>query len=385
MPGSTLISGCAVLADGGFRPEADLLLEGGRIRKVGRRLKAKAARRIDGRGLLAAPGLIDTQINGGFGFAFSETGPEEVLEVGKKLLAHGVTGYLPTLISLPEDVTVRGLRSLVAASKLKGGAGILGIHMEGPFLSPERRGAHMTGHLRKPSVAEFETYRKEAKGLLRMMTLAPELPGALEVIKAGTRRGIVMSGGHSQASAAQVSRAVVEGGLRHITHVFNAMPSFHHREETIANAALLIDRLSCGFIYDRQHVSSGAAILLIKAKPPGSLVLVSDAVFAMGAPDGEIRHDGETYVVGSGQVRVKSTQKLAGSACSILEGVRCLIADTQVPPSMALSMASAAPAALLGLERKGVLRPGADADVVLFDKGFRVRATIVGGEVLYEA
>jgi N-acetylglucosamine-6-phosphate deacetylase len=386
MAGPTLISGAMVLADGKFVERGDLLVERGKIRKVGPKIPARGARVIDAKGLLASPGLIDTQINGGFGYSFSETTPEQVFEVGKRLLAHGVTSYLPTLISLPKDVTRKAIGNLVKASALKGGARILGIHLEGPFLSPARRGAHREDHLRPPNVSEFRDYWKDAKGLLRMMTLAPELPGALEVVKEGARRGVIMSAGHSNAAASDVTRAVMNGGLRHVTHVFNAMPSLHHREETILNAALLIDRLSCGFIYDRQHLSAGAAILLLKLKRPGSLVLVSDAVFALGAPEGEIEHDGETYRLSKGAVTVKSTGRLAGSAFSILDGVRCLVADTEIPPPMAIFLASGAPAKLLGLEKhKGALRAGADADLVLFDKGLRVRMTMVGGDVLYEA
>lgn len=385
MAGATLIQGGMVLAEGRILEGADVLVERGKIRKIGRGLAARGARVIPARGLLASPGLIDTQINGGFGHSFSETGPEQVLEVGKRLLGHGVTSYLPTLISQPKDVTRRGIASLVAAAKLRGGAEILGIHMEGPFLCPERRGAHRTDHLRLPTVSEFRRYWTDAKGLLRLMTLAPELPGALSVIQEGRRRGVIMSAGHSNASAAVVSTAVVKGGLRHVTHVFNGMAALHHREESILNAALLIDRLSCGFIYDRRHLSAGAAMLLLRLKKPESLVLVSDAVFAMGAPDGEIRHDGETYVVSKGEVTVKSTRRLAGSASSLLDGVRCLIEDTDVPPPLAIGLATSSPARLLGLEkRKGVLRAGADADLVLFDKGLRVRLAMVGGAVLYE-
>jgi len=386
MEGATLIRGGMVLAGDRILDDTDVLVERGKIRRIGRRLAAGRAKVVPARGLLVSPGLIDTQINGGFGHSFSETSPAQVLEVGKRLLSHGVTSYLPTLISLPKDVTRRGIASLVKAAKLPGGAEILGIHMEGPFLCPERRGAHRTGHLRLPNLAEFRRYCDDAKGLLRVMTLAPELPGALDVIQEGRRRGVIMSAGHSNATAAQVSTAVLKGGLRHVTHVFNGMAALHHREESILNAALLIDRLSCGFIYDRQHLAPGAAMLLLKLKQPESLVLVSDAVFALGSPDGEIRHDGETYVVSKGMVTVKSTRRLAGSALSILDGVRCLIEDTDLPPLLAILLASSSPARLLGLEgRKGVLQPGADADVVLFDQGLRVRLTMVRGAVLYEA
>ena len=384
MSDSTLISGCAILAENDFLPKGDLLIAGGKIRKIAARIAAPDARRISGRGLLAAPGLIDTQINGGFGCSFSDATPEQVAEVGRKLLGHGVTGYLPTLISLPRRVMLQGIENLVAASRIKGGAKILGIHLEGPFLSPQRNGAHQLKNLRLPTVAEFLEYHRAAKGLLRMMTLAPERKGALAVIQAGSRRGVIMSAGHSEATATEIGRAVLKGGLRHVTHVFNAMPSLHHREETIVNAALLIDRLSCGFIYDRDHIGSGPATLLLKLKPPGRLILVSDAVAAMGLPDGELRADGEVYVIKDGRVRVKKNGRLAGSATSLLEGLRRLIADTGVLPYDALSLATSAPAELLGLgSRKGVLKPGADADVVLFEKGLKVKMAFVGGELLH--
>jgi N-acetylglucosamine-6-phosphate deacetylase len=216
------------------------------------------------------------------------------------------------------------------------------------------------------------------------MTLAPERKGALEVIREGTRRGVIMSAGHSEATAVEISTAVTRAGLRHVTHVFNAMSPLHHREETILNAALLIDGLSCGFIYDRDHISSGPATLLLRLKPPGQLVLVSDAVAALGLPDGELRRDGEVYVIKDGVVRVKSNGRLAGSASSILDGVRRLVEDTGIAPHRALALASHAPARLLGLEgRKGVLKPGADADVVLLDRSLMVRMTFVGGELLH--
>ena len=379
----TLISGCRLLTESGILPRGDLLIGGGRIRKIGRRLPAGRARVIRAGGLLAAPGLIDTQINGGFGVSFDNASPDEVFDVGRRLLAHGVTAYLPTLVSLPLDHTLRAIKNLVAAAGRTGGARIVGIHLEGPFLSPERRGAHRTSHLRRPTLREFRRYLGASRGLLRMMTLAPELPGALGVIREGRRRGVIMSAGHSMATAGEVERAVKKG-VRHVTHVFNAMAPLHHRDESILNAALLTDSLSCGFIYDRQHLSVGTARMVMKLKPRGALVLVSDTTFALDAPDGEIRAHGERFVVRKGEVRVRSTGRLAGSARSILHGVRYLMEDTGIPVEEAVYLASGAPARLLGLEgRKGVLRAGADADVVLFDRKMRVKAAFVEGEQLH--
>lgn len=379
MPRSILIRG-ADLVEGG---REDILIEGGRIRKIGPGLPWRGAELFPARGLLASPGLIDTQFNGGLGISFSEADPGRIAEVGRWLLGVGVTGYLPTLTSQPRETILRAIRNLVAASRISGGARILGIHLEGPFLSVGRRGAHRAENLRRPSLAEFRAYHREARGLLRMMTLAPELPGAMAVIREGTRRGVIMSAGHTQATAAQVREAMAKGGLRHVTHVFNAMEPLHHREEVALNAALTEDGLSCGMIYDRHHISAGTARLLLRAKKPGGLVLVSDAAPVMGAPDGEIRADGERYLIRDGRVTVKETGRLAGSARSILDGVRFLVADLGLAPAQALSLATAAPAALLGLGRKGALRPGADADIVLLGKGLKVRATFVGGRLEY--
>ncbi len=375
-----LVSGGTLLCGDGTLRKGDLLLEGGRIRKVGARLAARGARVFPARGLLAAPGLIDTQINGGFGISFGDASPGQVLEVGRRLPARGVTSYVPTVTSRPRRETLRAISNLVAASRLPGGAEILGIHLEGPFLSPKYRGAHRRRNLRAPSVPEFIEYAEAARGLLRMVTIAPELPGAPGVIRAGTRRGVVMCAGHSGAAAAEVDRSAI----RHVTHVFNAMAPFHHRDEGLLNAALLRDSLSCGMIYDRQHLSAGTARLLLKLKPPGSLVLVSDGSAAMGAPDGEIRADGERFRVKGGRVTVRGTGRLAGSAVFLLDAVRFLVEDAGLPIPQALTLAGGAPAKLLGLHgKKGVLREGADADVVLFDGDLRVKAAFVKGEVFH--
>ncbi|HLY10806.1 MAG TPA: amidohydrolase family protein, partial [Planctomycetota bacterium] len=233
---STLIRDCAVATGVDVIPKTDLLMAGGKIRRIAPRIPAGSARVIAGAGLLASPGLIDTQLNGAFGTSFSDATPQSVAEVGRKLLSVGVTAYLPTLISLPRRTTVKGIETLVQAATIPGGAQILGIHLEGPFLAPKRNGAHQLKNLRLPSLGEFREYHRAARGLLRMMTLAPERKGALEVIREGTRRGVIMSAGHSEATAAQIAEAVAKGGLRHVTHVFNAMSPLHHREETILNA-----------------------------------------------------------------------------------------------------------------------------------------------------
>jgi N-acetylglucosamine-6-phosphate deacetylase len=382
MPKSLLITGAEIFADGEVLKRGDLLIEGGKIRRIAPKIKASGAEVFPARGLIAAPGLIDTQLNGGFGHWFSEAPPDRIHAVCRGLLAEGVTSFVPTLISLPKAVILKGIAALVEASTLKGGAEILGIHLEGPYLSREKRGAHREEHLRHPTPREFREYHKAARGLLRKMTLAPELPGALETIREGRRRRVIMSAGHTMASATQFAMGVA-AGVTHVTHCFNAMPPVHHRDPSALNAALVTDAVSCGFIYDRVHIHADAARLLLRSKPKGKAVLVSDAVAAMGMPDGDHEADGAHYVIKDGTVTVKGTGTLAGSARSIRYGVKCLAEDLGLSLAEAVACATAAPARLLGLTSKGALRPGADADVILLNDNLDVKNTFVRGELLY--
>ena len=379
MPKAVLISGAWIVGDDGALREGDLRLEGGRIAKAGPKLGADGAEVVKAAGLIAAPGLIDTQLNGGYGYSFSGGSAEDAVGVCRRLVEFGVTGLLPTLISLPRKAIRDGIRALVEAAKAPGGAEIHGIHLEGPWLAPDRKGAHQEKNLRKATLAEFEEHFAEAKGLLRKITLAPERKGALEVIAEGSKRGVIFAAGHTEGTADDFERAVA-AGLRHVTHLFNAMEPLHHRRETLLNAALVDDRVSCGFIYDRMHLGARAAKLLLRAKPRGLAVLVSDAIAALGCPPGLLKADGAVYVVKGGRVTVKGTDTLAGSAHSILHGVRCMVKDLGVSAGEALLTASAAPARLLGLKNKGTLREGADADVVLLDGELEVKATYLRGE-----
>ena len=172
-------------------------------------------------------------------------------------------------------------------------------------------------------------------------------------------------------------------GLAHVTHLFNAMSPLHHREGSILNAALVEDRLSCGMIYDRRHLSRDAALLALRAKPEGRLVLVSDAVASLGLSEGSFQADGRVFTLKDGTVTLPGTNRLAGSSIPLLDAVRWLAEDTGIPLGRAWRMASQAPARLLGQRRKGELREGGDADIVLLGKGGKVRATYVEGELIH--
>lgn len=374
---SLLIRGARVLGPDGAGPRRDVLVSGGRVRAIGARLAAPpGAEVLAAGGDLLAPGLVDLQINGAFGVNFSTASPAEVTRAAGRLAAVGVTAFLPTLISLPRGRTLAALGRLAEAASGRSGARLLGVHLEGPYLNPRRRGAHRAANLRRPSVAEFRALWAASRGTLRLMTLAPELPGALAVIREARRRGVLVSAGHTEAGAAALGRAAA-AGARLVTHLYNAMPPFHHRSDGPAPAALLEGRLSCSLVYDRNHVGRSAAALALLAKGQGGLILVSDGVFALGLGPGRYRADGTDYELAAGAFRVRGGP-LGGSVAPLGTCVRRFAADLGLPLEAAWRLGSENPARLLG-ERLGVVAPGRPADLVLLSPRGAPRAVFVGG------
>lgn len=371
-----LIRGARALVPAGVVQGADVLVADGRVVAVGPSLAAPGAEVCAARGALLAPGLVDLQINGAYGVNFSEAAPAETARAAERLAAEGVTAFLPTLISLPLPRLTAALGRLAEAKALGRGARIAGVHVEGPFLNPVRRGAHRGANLRRPSVREFERLWAASKGLLRVLTLAPELPGARSVVAAARRRGVLVSLGHTDGRAADFS-AAADAGARLVTHLYNAMAPFHHRTEGAVGAALTDDRLACGLIYDGHHVGPRAAALALRAKGPDGLFLVSDAVFALGLKAGRYRADGTDYELEGGRFTVKGGP-LGGAVRSLRACVALLARDLRLPLAAAWRLGSETPGRLLG-GGLGTLAPGAPADLVLAGPDGSVTASWVGG------
>lgn len=366
-----------MLLPAGLVQGADVLVAGGRVRAVGAGLKApRDAEVVAAGGAMLAPGLVDLQINGAYGVNFSEAAPGDVVRAAVRLAGEGVTAFLPTLISLPLKRLEEALGRLAAASRLGPGARIAGVHLEGPFLSKARRGAHRAANIRRPSVREFERLWRASRGLLRVMTLAPEAAGASSLIAAARRRGVLVSLGHTDGDAADVARAAA-AGARLVTHLYNAMPPFHHRAESAVSAALTDDRLACGLIYDGNHVGPRAAALAFKAKGPDGLFLVSDAVFALGLKPGRYRADGTDYELGRGAFRVRGGP-LGGAVRSLRQCVALFARDLGLPLAVAWRLGSESPGRLLG-GKLGVLAVGGPADLALVGPDGSVRGSWVGG------
>jgi N-acetylglucosamine-6-phosphate deacetylase len=341
----------------------------------------RAAAVLDARGCWVVPGLIDLHIHGAGGHDAAQGALSGLSAV---LAAHGVTAFLPTLLPEPPArlaATVAAVAALLAQAMP--GAVPLGLHLEGPFLSPCQPGCLDASDLRDPDLAELDDLVAAARGRVKRMTLAVELPGALALLAALPARGILPSLGHSAASYEEVLRAI-DRGLRHATHAFNAMAGFHHRAPGAAGAVLLRDEITAELIADGQHVHAAAVTLLHRLKGPARIALVSDAVPAAGLPQGTYRWAGQDLLADGSSCRT-SEGVLAGSALMLDGALRFLLNETAIPVIDALQMAATTPASALGVaDRKGSIVPGKDADLAIFDDQWRCRATIVAGRIVWK-
>ena len=335
-------------------------------------------------GAILAPGFVDIHMHGGAGLDVMRASTAELPHLNKFLTTHGVTGYFPTPVAAPLDQTCAALERLadaVAVATISNNGNAvqarpLGIHLEGPFLSHKRRGVHPPEYLVAPTLAIFERLWQAARGQVRMMTIAPELPGALEVIAEAARRKVCVSIGHSNAEL-DAARAGVRAGARHATHTFNAMRPLDHRDPGILAEVLTDGQLTADIIADGIHVAPEVVQLFLKAKGIERSVLITDATAAAGMPDG-------AYQLGPIQVEVKDGRctmdgKLAGSVLTMDRAVRNVMQCAGWSLQDAVRAATLNPARATGLPQHGKLVPGAEANLVVLSPNGEVRKTIVRG------
>jgi N-acetylglucosamine-6-phosphate deacetylase len=323
-----------------------------------------------------APGLIDVQVNGGFGFDVAEPGGAR--EIARRLPETGVTAFLPTVISSPPELYERLPDELEAASACLG-AIPLGLHVEGPLLAPSRAGAHPRDVIERADLdCLLPLIERDA---LRMVTLAPERPKALGWIQSLTTYGVVCSIGHTDCDE-PTFRAAVDAGATCVTHLYNAMSPFHHRVPGAVGAALDDDRVTVGLVADGVHCHPIAMRLAWRAKGPERMLLATDAVAAAGSGPGRYRLSTQDIIVDESAARL-ADGTLAGSTLTLDRAVREIAANTGATADEALRMASTVPARVLGLAHKGRLAVGCDADLTLLDEALGVVTTIVGGRVAF--
>ncbi|KPJ50580.1 MAG: hypothetical protein AMJ38_01610 [Dehalococcoidia bacterium DG_22] len=365
-------------------PHATVILEGGCIAAVGQGLPPPAGAQImDLEGLTLAPGFIDVHVHGGGGFSLMTEDREEIRSYACWVVSKGVTACLITLAAARRAQMERWLA--VAASVGEGvpaGAWPLGVHLEGPFINPARKGAIPAEGLRPPDVSEFLAHVRTAQGRLKLIALAPELAGARELIAAARDHDVVVSIGHSDATYEQALEAI-SLGVAHATHCFNAMRPFHHRDPGCLGAIFASPQVAAELIADGVHVHPGAMALLLRAKGPQRTILVTDGVAPAGLGPGTYSLFGRQVEV-KGGVATLADGTLAGSVSTMDRMVRNLVRLDLASLQEALRMASLNPAAALGLEGgKGRIAPGFDADLVALDEGLEVAMTFVGGELAF--
>jgi N-acetylglucosamine-6-phosphate deacetylase len=374
-----------LLLAGGRVVTPDGVLDPGWIRLAGDVIDAVGSGRVleelavDLRGRWVLPGFVDVHVHGGGGASFTEGTSDQARQAAAFHRGQGSTTVLASLVTAP-------LAELEARAGLLAGladeGAIAGLHLEGPFLSPARRGAQDPRHMIAPDVAVFERLHAAARGHLRVITLAPELPGALAVIQAATRAGVTVAVGHTDATAA-VTLAAIDAGATHATHLYNGMRPPHHREPGAVGALLDRDEVTCEVIADGVHLDDIVVRLTARAAGPGRLVLVSDAMAAAGMPDGSYQLGSQRVTVAGGVARLlEDRASIAGSTATLSDVARHAVAAGLPVPDVAAA-ASTTPARVLGLaDRTGALRPGLAADLVVCDDDFRPCAVMRRGEWL---
>ncbi len=325
-----------------------------------------------------APGLMDTHIHGIGGFGTDDMSPDSILKMSEILPRYGVTSFIPTLYSAPKKKMIKAIKAVVSAMGKETGAKILGLHLEGPFISPDRLGVQSADSLSPVNIELMKDFLKASKGKIINMTVAPELKGMRELALFCVSKGIVLQAGHTNATYEQM----VEGmqvRILHTTHLFNAMSRMHHRDPGAVGAVFIHPEMSCELIADGIHINPEFIKFLLRCKPLDKLVLVTDSLKTTKQKKLPFIANGDEVYLDKCFYR-KSDNVIAGSALTMIDGVKNLV-SFGLTLEQAIQMASANPAKIMRREHLGLIAPGYDADLVVFDKDFKIKYTIINGQL----
>ena len=403
-----------LLLSGGtiFTPHEEIhggmvVCESGRIKAVLPEAKAGAnlpCRKIDPSGMMICPGLIDIHLHGALGIDFLDAGTDDLDRILRFHTTRGTTSLLPTLMSAPLDHMTRAIERILLWQKGNDRKGMIrGIHLEGPFLSPDQTGIHNREDILYPDKDTLLHLIQASRGKLSILTLAPELEGAMALIRLARENGIIVSAGHSVAGYEEMQEAI-DQGLNHVCHCFNAMGRFHHREPGVIGAVLNTSRVTAELILDGIHVHPAVAHILIQMLGVGNVILVTDCSPLVGLKEGvylrDIQDGRKIFVkrdvkdnidvddrdmrhVENGRI-ADLAGRLAGSALSLTKAIKNCLDFGLVSLPQAISMATANPSRLLHLDQEiGFIRPGFRADMTIMDRDFKTRMVVMGGEIVY--
>ncbi len=377
----TLFVGGSIYTPDGILEDGWLLVDDQLIRACGTDQTLPAADKIihlEQRALL--PGFINIHVHGSVGVDTMDADPASIEKMSLFEAAHGVTCFLPTTMTAPQGTILRVIEAVRQAMVNTNGARILGVHLEGPYISPEKPGAQATESISAPDTQAYNELFDS--GCVQLITIAPEIKGSLALIRAAHEHDITIAAGHSIATYDQ-TLAAVAAGLSHVTHLYNGMPGFHHRQPGLLGAALTQDSLSVEVIADLIHVHPAAIEIALKCKPAEKLVLVTDSMRAAGMPDGIYDLGGQAVTVEQGIARLQNGA-LAGSTLSLDRAINNIMQALSLSLEKTVRLATANAAHVLGLqEHKGTIAAGMDADLVIWNKGI-VDLTMVEGSVVYK-
>ncbi len=374
LAGYAKMQSCAVLVEDGRI--ADVFSE---KRLAQKRFPAGAAV-YDAQGAYIAPGFIDTHIHGFAGYGTEDMSVDAVMAMSERLGAYGVTSFCPTIYPMELGDMERSIEACVGAMGRETGAKVMGVHLEGPFVSLARLGVQRPEFVRPVDLEVMERLFRAGRGHITNMTVAPELKGMRELALYCLSRGIVLQAGHTDATYENMMEGM-QAGILHSTHFFNAMSRLHHRDPGAVGAILINPELSCEIIADGRHVHPDLIRLLLRDKPQSKVVLVTDALKPTEQERCPLYANGEEVVMEEGVFHRKSDGVIAGSCLTMIAGVRNLV-DWGVAVEAAVEMAASNPARIVGLGKRGLLVPGYEADLVVFGKDFSVLASMVGGRFI---
>jgi N-acetylglucosamine-6-phosphate deacetylase len=360
-----------------------LLMRNGQIESIhndGESFVFKADSVIDGNGQLLIPGMIDVHIHGAEGFDMMDGTIQSVEAVSRACARTGCTSFLATSVSSSLDDLLKMISNVKEVAGREPGAQAIGLHIEGPYLNVKRKGMQNERYLRHPNLEEMKSIIEASGSLLRMVTLAPELPGGLEMIRFLKEKGVIAAIAHSDATYEEAKLAF-ESGASHVTHCFNGMRPIHHRDPGVVIAAFEESSVSVQAIVDDVHLHPAIVRLMYREKGPDKMVLITDALQAMGMGDGTYLFGGHEVKVCHGVAKLMDGT-LASSTVTMNEALHKAI-QSGIPLKDAVMMATQTPADILGLSNKGRIEPGADADLVLMNDQFEVMWTIVNGKIVY--
>lgn len=336
-------------------------------------------------GAIVLPGFVDQHIHGAGGSDGMDATIADYETIAKTVAAEGTTSFLITTMTQSVENITNAMKAVKEYREGEhGGARVVGIHLEGPFIAPAHKGAQPLEYVAKPDVETFKAYNEASGNAIKIVTLAPEMEGADALIAYLSQNGIVSSIGHTGAKCADIEKAI-ENGASNVTHTYNAQTALHHREIGTVGSAMLFDQLNCELIADTIHVSVPAMRLLVKNKPADKLSLITDAMRAKGIPDGVSELGGQVVYVKNGEARL-ADGTLAGSVLRMNRAVQNMVTKVGVPFTQAVDYATINPARMIGIDGEvGSIAVGKRADFTVINENFDVLCTVSGGKVIYKA